>query len=349
MKKKSYPMKSKLVKIGSIILILMLALMVSCRPKGEITPAPTTGPKLQGKLVILHAGSLAIPFKDISRAFNEKYPEVKIELEGRGSRATIRQVTELHRKADIIGSADYSLILPMMSPDYADWYIAFACNRMVIAYTTKSKYSDEINKDNWYKILADDPKGKGVTYGHSNPDDDPCGYRTLMMWQLAEKYYRIPGLYKKLLKGNGRVSKGREIVRRKSVDLIALLEAGELDYAFEYLSVAKQHGLKYIELPREIDLSSEEFKELYSSAKVKVSGKKPGEFVILSGKPIIYGLTIPKNAPRPDLAVIWVKFLLGPEGQMIMKKDGQPPLVPALANDLSRLPLELRSLVKKGT
>jgi tetratricopeptide (TPR) repeat protein len=28
-----------------------------------------------------------------------------------------------------------------------------------------------------------------VVWGHSSPDLDPCGYRTLMVLQLAEKYY----------------------------------------------------------------------------------------------------------------------------------------------------------------
>jgi len=36
---------------------------------------------------------------------------------------------------------------------------------------------------------------------------------------------------------------------------VALLEANAIDYMFQYKSVAIQHGLKYIELPKEINLS----------------------------------------------------------------------------------------------
>lgn len=329
-------MEGKIARIGRIagVLILTLTLVAGCTPKN-----------LEGTLTILHAGSLTIPFEEIREEFNRKYPEVKIEMEARGSRATIRQVTDLGRRADVVASADYSIILPMMSPQYADWYIAFAHNEMVIAYTDRSAYGNEINEDNWYKILAGDPAGKGVTYGHSNPDIDPCGYRALMVWQLAERYYKEPGLYKKLLRGNGRESRGREVVRGKEVDLLALLETGELDYAFEYLSIAKQHHLKYIKLASVINLSSEKFEELYATAKVEVAGKKLGEMVTYSGKAIIYGLTIPRNAVHPDLAVKWIEFLLSPQGREIMERNGQPPLVPARANDIDKLPPKLRKYV----
>ncbi|GAI28734.1 unnamed protein product, partial [marine sediment metagenome] len=96
------------------------------------------------------------------------------------------------------------------------------------AYTNKSRFGNEINRDNWYEILQRD----GVRYGRSDPNQDPCGYRTLMVWQLAEDYYNAPELYDKLYGAAG------ELIRPKEVDLIALLESGDLDYAFEYSSVA---------------------------------------------------------------------------------------------------------------
>lgn len=46
------------------------------------------------------------------------------------------------------------------------------------------------------------------------------------------------------------------VIRGGSVQLIALLDYGGIDYAFEYKSVAQQHGLRFLELPAQIDLSS---------------------------------------------------------------------------------------------
>ena len=49
---------------------------------------------------------------------------------------------------------------------------------------------------------------------------------------------------------------GGKYIRPKETDLLALLEAGEIDYLFIYRSVAGQHGLKMILLDDEINLKS---------------------------------------------------------------------------------------------
>ncbi len=307
-----------------LVLILVSSLLPSCSGGTVLT--------------IYHAGSLTIPFDEVTKEFNKLYPDIKVETEAAGSATAIRKVTELGKKAGIIASADYTLIPEMMFPEYAEWYIIFATNQMVIAYTDKSRFGNEINKDNWYEILQRD----GVKYGRSNPDRDPCGYRTLMVWQLAEDYYNAPGLYDKLYGAAG------ELIRPKEVDLIALLESGDLDYAFEYLSVARQHNLNYVVLPAEINLSSEEFNDFYATAQVEISGKEPGSKTTKTGKSIVYGVTIPNNFPRQEIAIAWISFLLSPEGMTIMEANSQPPIIPAVTNDKSKLPDELRKYVTES-
>ena len=312
-----------------LVLALTLTLIVSCT--SQSTPPAT----LSGKLPIFHAGSLTIPFAQISEEFNKLYPDVEILTEGAGSQTTIRKVTELYKECGVIGSADYTIIPQLMFPEYADWYIIFATNQMCIAYTDKSQFSDEVNGDNWHEILQRDE----VKYGRSDPDQDPCGYRTLMVWQLAEAHYDASGLYDKLYEAEG------DVMRPKSVNLVALLESGDLDYAFEYSSVAAQHNLNYVVLPPEINLSSEKFNDFYATAQVEISGNKPGETIVKKGKSIVYGVTIPNNFPRREIAIAWVNFLLSPEGMAIMEANGQPPIIPAVTNDKSKLPDELRKYV----
>ena len=290
-------------------------------------------------LIILHAGSLAVPFDEMGAAFVKQHSGVHFVTEGAGSRTTIRKVTELGKEADVIGSSDYLAIEELMLPDWADWYIIFATNEMVIAYTKNSKYHEEITAGNWYEILLRD----GVDYGHSDPNADPCGYRTLMLWQLAEIYYDVPGLYRDLDDGCPKKN-----IRPKETDLIAILQSGDLDYAFEYRSVAVQHDLLYLPLPDEIDLSDFGLADYYAQAQVEVSGKEPGRTTTLIGAPIAYGVTIPKNAPHPQLAIDFVEFLLGSEGQAILQNCGQSPVVPAIASDLTKLPPKLEDLVAPG-
>ncbi len=288
-------------------------------------------------LRIFHAGSLAIPFKELSVQFNKVFPKFKIQRESAGSRESARKVSELGRPADIVAVSDYTVIEELLMPEFAQWYIMFGRNEMVIAYNERSKFASEISRDNWFEVLL----RPGVEYGHSDPDIDPCGYRSLMVWQLAERYYQRPGLYRSL-----KEHRPRKNIRPKETDLIALIEAGELDYMFQYRSVAVQHQLKFIDLTIKLNLSSTDHQDFYRQAELKISGKRPGDFAMIKGKPIVYGLTIPEGAPNLRMAKAFIQMLISEVGQRIMSECGQPPIVPARASDIKEIPRGLRDLVQ---
>ncbi len=266
-----------------------------------------------GKLIIFHAGSLSGPFAKIEKNFEKMYPKVDVVRESGGSTNLI--------------------------PNFASWNIRFASNQMVLCYTEKSRFAGEISSDNWADILLK----KGVVWGHSDPNLDPCGYRSLMVLQLAEKFYGKPGLYKALLAN--RPSKN---VRPKASELISLLQSGDMDYAWEYLSVAVQHGLKYITLDKHLNLGDYSMTPYYKSAKVRVTGKKPGTFIDRVGKSITYGITRIDKAPNSEAADAFLAYLFAPDGGLMILKDmGQPPFVPVRTNaeGMEKLPTSIKSLV----
>ena len=295
----------------------------------------------QGKVVMFHAGSLSVPFEAMEKAFEAKYPKVDLLREGSGSQAAARKITDLKKPCDIMGSADYKVIDKLLIPDYADWNIRFATNQLVLCYTEKSKHADKVSKDNWYEIL----QNKGAVWGHSDPNLDPCGYRALMVLQLAEKHYKKPGLYDAII-----ANRPKENVRPKSVELVSLLQTGNMDYAWEYLSVAVQHGLKYVVLPDEINLGNYKFDDFYAQASVKVTGKQPGTFMEIKGGSCTYGVTLIKSAPNKEAAVAFLKYMLAPEGGLKVLKDmGQPPFIPCrvpTAEMEAKLPQDLKPLVE---
>ena len=75
------------------------------------------------KLIVFHAGSLSIPFKDIENAFEKKYPNVDVEREASGSRTAARKISDLDREGDVMASADYTGIEELLIPNYANWNI----------------------------------------------------------------------------------------------------------------------------------------------------------------------------------------------------------------------------------
>jgi len=306
-------------------------------------------------LIIFHAGSLSVPFKQLEDEF-AKYAEenlgvkVKFQDEASGSVKAVRKVTDLGRKADIVAVADYTLIPQLMVPNYTDFYVLFATNEIVIAFTGKSKYSDEINRDNWYEILA----RPGVTFGFSDPNQDPCGYRSLMVMKLADYYYGKP-VFETLVEKNTNiyangslivapkeieVKNDKVVIRPKETDLTGLVESGSLDYFFIYKSVAEQHNLSYIELPREINLRDFKMADYYGKVSIYIgsTGK------VIKAKPIVYGVTVLKDAPHRELALEFLRFMLGERGREIFQKNHQDFLNPPIA--FGNVPDQIKDEVK---
>ncbi|SDO67089.1 tungstate ABC transporter substrate-binding protein WtpA [Desulforhopalus singaporensis] len=273
------------------------------------------------KLTIFHAGSLNVPFTVIEAGFEKEYPHIDVVRTFGGSTKMARLISQQGKKADIMASADYAVIDKNLIPEFADINIRFATNQMVLCYTDNSKYADAITSENWPEILLK----PDVSWGYSDPNLDPCGYRSLMVLQLAEKHYEMDGFYEKLL-----ARRHQEWVRPRSVELIAMLKAQQMDYAWEYLSVAVQHDLKYVKLDPRINLGDYSLDDFYKTARVTVTGKEPGQTIVRKGKAITYGITILKNAENRGDAELFLEYLLRPDaGLATLAKMGQPPFVPA--------------------
>ena len=280
-----------------------LAIVASCggpRPEGQGAGARN--------IVVYTAASVAIPLRAALDTF-AAHEQVTVQQENGGSLDIARKLTELHQIPDVVVLADYDVFPKLLMPEQTTWYADFARNRMVLAFTDKSKFASEVDSANWPKIL----ERPGVQLGRANPDLDPNGYRTLLTLQLAERYYEQPGLYDRLMK----LSPARN-VRPKEADLVGLLQAGEFDYIWSYESLAQATGLRYITLPAAIDLGTPADSAVYATATVKVAGKTPNDTLTISGQPIVYALSIPKAAPHPAAAERFVAFLLSPDGRRLM-------------------------------
>jgi len=281
-----------------------LAIVASCggpRPEGQGAGARN--------IVVYTAASVAIPLRAALDTF-AAHEQVTVQQENGGSLDIARKLTELHQIPDVVVLADYDVFPKLLMPEQTTWYADFARNRMVLAFTDKSKFASEVDSANWPQIL----ERPGVQLGRANPDLDPNGYRTLLTLQLAERYYEQPGLYDRLMK----LSPARN-VRPKEADLVGLLQAGEFDYIWSYESLAQATKLRYITLPAAIDLGTPADSAVYAKATVKVAGKTPNDTLTISGQPIVYALSIPKAAPHPAAAERFVAFLLSPDGRRLMR------------------------------
>ena len=329
--------------------IVALSLIVGCgKPEGasssgsgEPTGAAPAGTPESRKLIIYHAGSLSVPFKKVEDVFEKAHPGVDVQRHAYGSAMAIRQVTELKKPADVIASADYRLIDRMMievKPKWAEWDLMFARNAICLALKPGLK---GVTKDNWAKKVME----PGFRLGMSNPNHDPCGYRSIMMLYLAQERLGVKGMFDDLVLKNSTITidregggavisvpttvrfKGQLVVRPKETDLIPLLQTGAITGLVIYRSVATQHKMNFVSLPDKVNLSDPKEAEAYGTVRVMLNAGSP-KVVPVRCSAIVYGVTIPTSVRSPKLAKAFIQLLTGPEGQRILSECGQPPLVP---------------------
>ena len=355
------------------IILSLILILVSSISIGLLLQAS------QGKIIlkVFTAGSLSEPFdhmendEDMETIFEKEHPDVDVQISSGGSVAMIRKITDFNQICDVLAIADYRLIEVMMinsTTRSASFALQFAKNSIVLAYTNKSRYSDEINSTNWIDIL----RRPDVKFGFSNPNDDPCGYRSQMTLILAEQYYGDMTLYEDLVIGNTNIknvsmaggiisisipsalrvtNSDKLMIRSAEVELTSALEAGAIDYLFIYESVARRHassGERYIELPRQINLNDTSYSSLYGTVRVIqfADSADTSKIKTVVGEPIVYGLTIPTCAAHPDIAVEFLKLVLSERGQQVMRIAGQEPISPAIAGYWREcIPEGLRELV----
>ncbi|NPV57985.1 MAG: tungstate ABC transporter substrate-binding protein WtpA [Anaerolineae bacterium] len=310
--------------------------------------------------------------KAIEQAFEAENPDIDLQMEYHGSIQVIRHVTELKEPIDVVITADHALIPTLMyavtntetNQPYADWYIRFATNHLAVAYTDASRYQDEVNSENWYEVLS----RPDVKVGIADPRFDAAGYRSFMVVKLAEEYYGDPDIFFDFFAGEFRspVKTNDEdglqvihipeivetkpnshiIMRGASIQLIALLESGDLDYAFEYESVIAQHDLNLVHLPDQLNMGEAAYQDYYDDVEVRLDFQRfQSVNPVFKGERIGYGITIPTNSSHQEDAERFISYLLGEKGRAIMLEYQHPLFEPAYGNNYDNIPASLKDYV----
>ena len=258
-------------------------------------------------LLVFEAASLTGPMRPLLDTFARRTGMVVLEEHG-ASLESARRITELHRVPDVIALADHEVFPELLAPSATTWYAIFARNRMVVAYTDRSRYASEITSGNWRQVVL----RPDVALGRTDPVLAPAGYRALLAYRLAESFYNDPGLAERL---EAKTPPG--LIRANAADLAALLGAGELDYIIEYESLARAQHFRIVRLPPEIDLSEADRAHDYAKATLSVTGARGT--TTRAGAPILYGISVPSHPPHADAGVRFLEFMLGVDGRAMLR------------------------------
>jgi len=291
-----------------------------------------------GKMVILHSESLNYTMKVLERRFKSKHKDIRLKRVAAPTEKLAGLAASPKTAGDVVISDDYTMI-DRLIPQQADYTILFARNQMALCFMGQSKFASQVNATNWTDIL----QKEDVRWSYPDPSLDPCGARTLIVLQLAEKVLELPGFSDAMIK-----RAAPENIKPKALELVTLMDSGVIDYSFQYLSTAVVRDLGYVVLDDQINLGDYHLDKEYSQASASFTGL--GGPTSFSGKSMTYGTTILANAPNPEGAETFLGFLLDQEGGLkIFEERGQAAFFPARTIDetmKSQMPPSLQKLIE---
>lgn len=294
--------------------VLSLGATAPSRAQPSLTP-----------LQVAYAGSMASMMDGgikpaITKALNA-------ELRGRaqGSTGLANLIIAGSIRPDVFICVTPAPMRKLLEAGKADSATPFARTEMVIAYSPKSASAQEFAHANdpgakpWWQILAQ----PGIRFGRTDPHTDPQGLNILFTMQLAETYYRQPGLAAKIL---GPQINPVQIFQEP--DVMARLQSGQLDAASAYKTQPAALALPYILLPREVNLGDASMDQYYRHASIFLKGE------MLHPAPLVFYAAALKDAPQPKLAAKFVAWLKSPAAREILSRyhyddpGGAEPLNP---------------------
>ncbi|MCY0879690.1 MAG: extracellular solute-binding protein [Firmicutes bacterium] len=320
---RSFPLA--LTALGAIPLILALG-----------APAPQTLAKTQPATVnVAYAGSLEdVNNLAIGPAFEKATGDTYLG-EGGGSFGMAHEIESRTIQPNVFESIGYAPI-QVIEPKDTDWAFSFAASPLVVAYNPHSPYASTLNAIRQGKkplkdlfLLMAQP---GFHLGRTNPNTDPQGQAFAMMVELAVRHYHLaPDLVNKIL---GPLDNPHEVYSEEGI--LSLLQSGGLDASSAFLSEAVERHLDYIALPSWLDFADPADNPVYRQASLTLSNRE-----VVRGTALTVDITT-VGKPTPA-AIAFIRFVLGPEGTALMKKDGYTVFKPQLEGSLSHVPPALRS------
>ncbi len=253
--------------------------------------------------------------------------------------------------ADIFVSVSLAATSPAeMGKASSDWAIGFATDQMVIAYSSsatqpsaasgvvalgKQAATSNATAD-WNRFFSALVSGT-VKVGGSAPAQDPAGVRGWLVLEAAG--YLYSGGNTSAYSGALLADRGN-VTAASAADLVAPLEAGNLQFLFMYKSAAVSDGLPYVALDPHLNLGDAALAPFYSKFSYSDSAGTT------TGSPIVVAVTVPAVAVDTTEALQFVAYVVQDSGSLSVY--GLVPLSPGVLYQSATPPAQVQELAAKG-
>jgi molybdate/tungstate transport system substrate-binding protein len=279
------------------------SLLVATRRAGaqELTP-----------LDVAYAGSMGSMMEGPIKVSAAQMLQVDFHGRALGSDALAKLIVGGSIFPDVFVPVTPGPMMTVLQAGKASAATPIARTEMVIAYSPKSKHAQQFadaaagkhGAMHWWQILQQ----SDVRFGRTDPTTDPQGRNIIFTMQLAEAFYKQPGLAQKIL---GQTINPAQIFSEPTVE--ARLQSGELDAASAYKIQPGPFNLPYIALRREINLGVDALQHHYSLGSLQIADRT------YQPQPLVYYAAVLNASSHRDKAAAFVEWLAG-SGQAIFRQ-----------------------------
>jgi molybdate transport system substrate-binding protein len=264
-----------------------------------------------GTVNVLYAGSLVnLMEHGIGPAFDKATGD-RFQGYAGGSNKVANEIKGKLRRGDVFVSANPKVNAGLegaANGDWVNWYVAFAQSPLVIGYNASSKFAAEFKTKPWQEVLME----PGIRIGRTDPKLDPKGRLTVELMRRAQAFSKSPGLEQRVL---GAPENPAQVLPEET--LIGRLQSGQVDVGFFYSTETADAKIPTVQLPTAIAPKA------------------------------VYTVTILRGAPNIAGADRFVAFLLGSEGQKLLKQHGLALHKLDLSGRANAVPQDIRTLIDR--
>jgi molybdenum ABC transporter molybdate-binding protein len=259
-------------------------------------------------LTVFHADSLEGPMKELKAAFEARQKGVIVHLAAGRSEPLAEQILK-GDPCDVFASSSAEVIDKLLlgkkiagtDQAAAGWYVIFSANEMVVITRKENPLG--------IRRIADLSR-PAVKFTRVTGEKDLATHRSILFLKQAADLEGKPDLAQLIIAG-AIVDPAKPQTVPETIQAVL---KGKADAAVIYYSaaVAAQSNLDIVRFPASVNLSDR----------------------------IQNAVTVPGMTANRETAVEFVKFIISSAGQDILKRTGQPPVIPIIRKGV--VPAELR-------